>query len=118
QSGRSAKCGQRRGPLLGLGGIGRAHLVWSEIDTMVNVECPGCSAPYNVSEKRIPASGLKMRCPKCGESFVVDKPGGAAGAPAAPREPGGGRAAPRPTRAGGGPMGVPTPPPQKKPLFG
>ena len=41
---------------------------------MINVECPSCSAPYSVSEKRIPSSGLKMRCPKCAHTFVVAHP--------------------------------------------
>ncbi|MFO0614757.1 MAG: zinc-ribbon domain-containing protein [Polyangiaceae bacterium] len=51
---------------------------------MVKVECEGCKAPYEIDERRIPASGLKMRCPKCGTSVLVQKPGGAAPAPAAP----------------------------------
>ena len=42
---------------------------------MFKVECPGCKAPYQVDERRIPGSGLKMRCPKCGTSFKVDPPG-------------------------------------------
>ena len=41
---------------------------------MFKVECPGCKAPYQVDERRIPANGLKMRCPKCGSSFKVDSP--------------------------------------------
>src|SRR5688572_2722421 len=41
---------------------------------MFKVECPGCKAPYQVDERRVPASGLKMRCPKCGTSFQVDPP--------------------------------------------
>lgn len=41
---------------------------------MFNVQCPGCSAPYQVDERRVPASGLRMRCPKCATSFVVEKP--------------------------------------------
>src|SRR6478609_9488478 len=44
---------------------------------MFKVECPGCKAPYQVDERRIPQSGLKMRCPKCGSSFKVDAPGDA-----------------------------------------
>ncbi|MBN1611998.1 MAG: zinc-ribbon domain-containing protein, partial [Polyangiaceae bacterium] len=58
---------------------------------MFKVECPNCSAPYQVDERRVPASGLKMRCPKCGHAFVVDPPGqsapatGAASVPGAPR---------------------------------
>src|SRR5262245_4598398 len=41
---------------------------------MFKVECPGCKAPYQVDERRVPSSGLKMRCPKCGTSFKVDPP--------------------------------------------
>jgi predicted Zn finger-like uncharacterized protein len=41
---------------------------------MFKVECPGCKAPYQVDERRIPSNGLKMRCPKCGTSFKVDPP--------------------------------------------
>ncbi len=84
---------------------------------MVNVECPGCSAPYNVSEKRIPATGLKMRCPKCGESFVVNKPGGDSpgAAPPRPQAPPP-RPPPRQPTAGAS-VGAPTPPPQSKSVF-
>jgi len=42
---------------------------------MFEVECPSCRAGYKVDERRIPAGGLKMRCPKCGESFEVAGPG-------------------------------------------
>ena len=41
---------------------------------MFKVECPGCKAPYQVDERRVPASGLKMRCPKCGTTFKVEPP--------------------------------------------
>lgn len=50
---------------------------------MFKVECPGCKAPYQVDERRVPKTGLKMRCPKCGTSFKVDSPGEPL-APAAP----------------------------------
>lgn len=50
---------------------------------MIKVECPGCKAPYQVDERRVPDVGLKMRCPKCATSFVVTKPG----APAAKSSP-------------------------------
>lgn len=46
---------------------------------MFKVECPVCRAPYQVDERRVPAGGLKMRCPKCGNSFPVSV---SAGAPA------------------------------------
>jgi predicted Zn finger-like uncharacterized protein len=42
---------------------------------MFEVECPSCRAGYKVDERRIPPGGLKMRCPKCGESFEVAGPG-------------------------------------------
>lgn len=44
---------------------------------MVHVSCPSCGAPYQLEERRIPASGMKMRCPKCNTSFPVSKEGAA-----------------------------------------
>ena len=41
---------------------------------MVKVECDSCKSPYQVEERRIPATGLKMRCSKCGSSLLVRKP--------------------------------------------
>jgi cellulose synthase operon protein C len=41
---------------------------------MFTVECPGCKAAYQVDERRVPATGLRMRCPKCSTAFVVEKP--------------------------------------------
>ena len=70
---------------------------------MVNVECPSCRAPYSIAKKRIPAEGMKMRCPKCSASFTVTADGGV-GTEAAPPK------APRPA-------GAPQPPASKKPLF-
>ena len=46
---------------------------------MLKVECESCHAPYQVDERRVPPTGLKMRCPKCGHSFVVTTKGDAAG---------------------------------------
>jgi predicted Zn finger-like uncharacterized protein len=54
---------------------------------MVKVECHGCSAPYQIDERRIPPAGLKMRCPKCGTSLLVNRPGQDAGAAAPPSAP-------------------------------
>src|SRR5277367_3979500 len=53
---------------------------------MLKVECESCKAPYQIDERRVPPTGLKMRCPKCGHSFLVTNPaaGAAAGAPAKP----------------------------------
>ena len=101
---------------------------------MVNVECPGCGAPYSVSENRIPDAGLQMRCPKCGESFPVAKPagGGPPPVPAAPARqpkltlpghmhPAGGHGLPPAGSSTGGRRlpgaGAPPPPPSKKPIF-
>ncbi|MCB9595883.1 MAG: zinc-ribbon domain-containing protein [Sandaracinaceae bacterium] len=55
----------------------------------MQVACPSCSAEYPVDERRLPASGLKMRCPKCGARFHVQADGRveAADAPAAPSVP-------------------------------
>lgn len=54
---------------------------------MVKVVCHGCEAPYQIDERRIPAAGLKMRCPKCGTSLLVPHPDGPAAAPPAPAPP-------------------------------
>lgn len=48
---------------------------------MFKVECESCHAPYELDENRLPPGGLKMRCPKCGTSFMVRPPGEAAPAP-------------------------------------
>ncbi len=83
---------------------------------MLKVECESCKAPYQVDERRVPATGLKMRCPKCGHTFVVASPqAGAAGsaqpaAPAAPKPP----PVPKKTMVGVGipqmPAAAPAPP--------
>ena len=41
---------------------------------MLKVECESCKAPYQIDERRVPPAGLKMRCPKCGHSFLVTNP--------------------------------------------
>lgn len=41
---------------------------------MLKVECESCKAPYQIDERRVPAGGMKMRCPKCGHSFMVQNP--------------------------------------------
>jgi predicted Zn finger-like uncharacterized protein len=46
---------------------------------MLKVECESCKAPYQIDERRVPKTGMKMRCPKCGHSFLVQNP--SAGAP-------------------------------------
>ncbi|MBX3206962.1 MAG: zinc-ribbon domain-containing protein, partial [Labilithrix sp.] len=66
---------------------------------MLKVECESCKAPYQVDERRVPPTGLKMRCPKCGHTFLVTDPSKGA----APAE---GGAAPKP------------PPPKKATMVG
>lgn len=65
---------------------------------MLKVECESCKAPYQVDERRVPPTGLKMRCPKCGHTFLVTDP--SKGAPPPP--------------AGVTDMPVPKAPPPKK----
>ena len=38
---------------------------------MLKVECESCKAPYQIDERRVPKTGMKMRCPKCGHAFTV-----------------------------------------------
>jgi len=45
---------------------------------MIKVSCPSCNASYDVDEHRLPDGGLRMRCPKCGESFQVHRDGSTA----------------------------------------
>ncbi len=40
----------------------------------MKVACPHCSAAYNVDDRRIPAAGLNVRCPKCQSTFPVRPP--------------------------------------------
>src|SRR5438105_11260696 len=42
---------------------------------MLRIECQSCKAPYQVDERRVPPTGLKMRCPKCGHTFLVKADG-------------------------------------------
>ena len=53
----------------------------------VKVECESCKAPYTIDERRIPASGLRVRCPKCAKTFVIKKPADGASAAADPTAP-------------------------------
>lgn len=75
---------------------------------MIKVECTSCKNPYDLDEKRLPATGLRMRCPKCGVSFLVYPDGRTAAAPAV-----------KPTLQGTGIPGAPPPAPgavAKKPV--
>jgi len=85
---------------------------------MRKVACPSCQASYDVDERRIPASGMKMRCPKCSASFLVMQDGSVglaapavpavAGAPAVPAPPAKPRLAPPPIE-----IDLPAPKPPK-----
>jgi predicted Zn finger-like uncharacterized protein len=70
---------------------------------MLKVECESCKAPYQIDERRVPPAGLKMRCPKCGHTFVVASPGGSG-----VRDP---AAAPRPGALAPSPKREPPRPP-------
>ena len=93
----------------------------------MRVACPHCRAEYNVDERRIPAAGLNVKCPKCQKAFPVRKaapgsggqastavplpaPEGAAARPAAVPRPGPPPAAPPPAAAPR-PAPPPAPPP-------
>jgi predicted Zn finger-like uncharacterized protein len=41
---------------------------------MLKVDCESCGTPFQVDEKRVPPTGLRMRCPKCGHAFTVVQP--------------------------------------------
>ncbi|TFH27306.1 MAG: hypothetical protein E4H00_09665, partial [Myxococcales bacterium] len=76
---------------------------------MIKVSCPSCNSSYDVDEHRLPADGLRMRCPKCSESFQVHPDGstvksGGGAAPGARKRP-----QRKPTQVGLGPR-VPRPP--------
>jgi predicted Zn finger-like uncharacterized protein len=91
--------------------LGLRSVVVAFFDAMLKVECEACKAPYQVDERRVPPTGLKMRCPKCGHSFVVAQPNAIAGAPPRPavpaRPP---RPAPKTTMMGVGTGSVPPEP--------
>ncbi len=71
---------------------------------MIKVACISCENPYELDERRLPPSGLKMKCPKCGTSFLVFPDGRTDVAPAAAPKP----LAPMPPRP-------PPPPPKPRP---
>jgi len=83
----------------------------------MTLACPNCSAQYNLDESRIPAAGMQLRCPKCGTSFHVARPGTAGSASTKVELPGGGPAPARTSSAETVPVGqpVPLPPPGDAP---
>jgi len=77
---------------------------------MIKVSCPSCKAAYDVDEQRLPDDGLRMRCPKCSESFQVHRDGstaksGGGAAPGAQKRP-----RRKPTQVGLGPQAPPPTP--------
>src|SRR5215470_3582016 len=47
----------------------------------MKVSCESCGAQYDLDERRIPPSGITMKCPACLHQFQVKKPGAAAPPP-------------------------------------
>lgn len=88
---------------------------------MIKVECLSCRAPYDLDPKRIPDKGMKMRCPKCGASFMVSKDGSTSSVAAPQAAPPlgtptsrtqiGTAAQPAPAPMGAGPRPAPIAPP-------
>jgi len=39
---------------------------------MLRVECENCKTPSQVDERKVPRTGLTMRCPKCGHNYLVE----------------------------------------------
>ena len=79
-------------------------------DAMIKVACISCENPYELDERRLPPSGLRMKCPKCGTAFLVFPDARTAPAPALPPKP---IAPPLPKPA------IPKPPPpQRGPTIG
>jgi predicted Zn finger-like uncharacterized protein len=50
-------------------------------------KCPSCTAIYDLDSNRVPAQGLKMRCPKCGATFRVMPDGSSAASDSVPSPP-------------------------------
>lgn len=40
----------------------------------MRITCPSCQASYNIDDRRLPAAGLNVRCPKCQNAFPVKPP--------------------------------------------
>ena len=92
---------------------------------MLKVECESCKAPYQVDERRVPPTGLKMRCPKCGHTFLVTDPSkgappasdGGAAKPAPPKKATMVGLAPKPPPSAHAKAAAPAPPPHAAPSF-
>ncbi len=40
----------------------------------MNISCPSCRSRYSVDDRRVPASGVTIRCPNCTHVFVAKPP--------------------------------------------
>lgn len=86
----------------------------------MNIRCPHCQTLFRVDPARIPTSGVRARCARCGEVFTVHPPGEAGAGPrvsggvrsggAAPGQPRSAPAAPAPQPAAPQPSAQPAAP--------
>ncbi|MGC8927342.1 MAG: tetratricopeptide repeat protein [Myxococcota bacterium] len=53
----------------------------------MKVKCTKCNTEYNIDASRIGPNGIKIKCPKCLNSFLVKQNGGIADSTAAPTPP-------------------------------
>ncbi len=53
----------------------------------MKVNCPHCGAHYSIDDRRIPAAGLNVKCPKCSATFPVMREAEAAPPPPPVEEP-------------------------------
>jgi predicted Zn finger-like uncharacterized protein len=63
----------------------------------MKIGCPQCHAAFSLDDKRVSATGLTVKCPKCAQPFSVHRPapgdedklvvGRPASQPAAPKAP-------------------------------
>jgi predicted Zn finger-like uncharacterized protein len=76
----------------------------------MNIRCPHCQTVFRVNPERIPPAGVRARCARCGESFMVTPPKKepTAQAPAAPPPPA------RPVQAQPQPRPAAPPPPEPR----
>ncbi|HET6923067.1 MAG TPA: zinc-ribbon domain-containing protein, partial [Anaeromyxobacteraceae bacterium] len=76
----------------------------------MRVACPHCQAEYDVDERRIPAGGLNVKCPKCQKAFPVRKAAQGGGAQASTAVP-----LPAPETVAARPVAPPKAPPRAPP---
>ena len=57
------------------------------LHAVFTVRCPACSAQYPVDSRKVPAGGVRARCGKCANTFLVELPGAPPRAGAVPAGP-------------------------------